>query len=1578
MNVRRLTKIPRLDKSAGVRASLALLAVALATVALWTGGCSSSEPLTSDLSASSGTGASGGTAAGECTVGTQGCPCSEAGAVASCGRVHSQSGNYVTCSVGNSTCQNGTWGACTGNRLVTKSIPNLILQPNGLHTLASSYPACTNICDPNTCLSTQPAAGDIDASGITLAAEGGITLPEASIEASTDGGPCLSSNCQCVGLQCLIANCGSSAPTTLSGTVYDPAGNNPLYNAFVYIPVNPKAALPAFASGASCDTCGGTGAFDALQATQTDAAGHFILSNLPSGSNIPIVVQMGKWRREILISSVTSCKANMVTNNCTTASASDCVFRLPKNQTDGYDPVAGTYSKADLPTMAIVTGASDPFDCLLLKAGIDPHEIGDYTSTKRIHFYQADGTGGGDSLDPAYGMNVPGSTLWNNLKGATPNMMSYDVVLLPCEGAAYDVQGSKTAPNTPYQNLLTYADLGGRVFTTHFGYSWLAFPAGKGYVAAPDNWSAVANWAPTGTALNGTVDTQDPMIGTVNTSFPKGGVYSQWLQNVLATSTPSSLIIHQGRQDLTTIGSSVQAWMTATDRSYGQAPNYTNLFTFNTPLGAAAASQCGRVVYSDFHVSASAVVTSSQCLSSADCGFTATCNGAKTGAVGQCSEPCGSSGDCPNTSFACAGATVGTCNETTCTKNSDCGTGRVCSGGVCECGGNADCGSGTCGGMTCSSIACTSSSQCGLGTCGNGKCNSVACHKNADCGLGTCGGSGHTGACNAGTACHVDAACGIGGTCGTGTGATAGTCSTSAAGCHKNGDCDSNACGTGTGSTAGVCTNGTTHVCHASGDCDSASCGSGTGATAGTCAIPAGTVCHKSGDCDSASCGSGTGSTAGTCSTSAAVCHKSGDCDSNACGTGTGSTAGVCTNGNTHVCHASADCDSASCGTGTGATAGTCSILAGTACHKNGDCDSNACGSGTGSTAGTCSLGNATACHASTDCDSNACGTGTGSTAGVCLLGNATVCHKNADCDSNSCGTGTGAIAGTCGTAAKVCTKTTDCDGGICTAGKCTVVACKLDTACTVSGVCNGAKCSTPATCAGDAGCAVSHSCSGAKCSTPTACTNDTACLSSHLCNNAKCSAPAVCAGDTACSSSHLCSNAKCSTAPSCQVDTNCASSGVCGGAKCSTLSCPGDATCTVGGLCNNAKCSAPAVCAGDAACSSSHLCNNAKCSTAPGCQVDTNCASSGVCGGAKCSTQSCTGDATCALGALCNNAKCSKSTCSVDTDCPTATCTGATCTPPASCGSATDCGTGGKCSNATCSANVCATNADCGAGSLCGGTCQVAGCVLNADCASGLCTGGVCGCVSGENCGAVQTCNGSSPGSCKRACTSNADCAPDLCIGGQCGGCTNSAQCNDNGFSTSCGGIPTGNYGSCSISSSSKFPESCRQGTLSAQEKALEFMFFDLTSCVSPDNAPPPPPTVTFTGYLPATFTEDFTSSCPAQTTPAWREFDWQSNIPTGASIVFSAQSGKDTSSLLPATPVHVATSSTSTAVPNYDVALIDTGATGAGAFTTAKPRVLSNNVLRMTITLNPTPDLTAPPTLLSWKVQYDCVPSE
>ena len=1407
-----------------------------------------------------------------CTPGAEGCSCETAGATADCGRVHEQSGHYITCSVGHATCTNGKWSACVGDHLVTKSLPNWQLGATGYHTTAGVAIACSNACDPN-CSSLGGVFTDIDAStgstfkpvgdsGITLDTDGSVTL-------KNDAG-------NCVGLQCQIATCSTAGvTTTLTGTVYDPAGNVPLPNASVYVPIFRDAALPALGSGVSCDTCGGT-SLAALQVAQTDAFGRFTLTNVPSGANIPVIVQLGKWRRAVMLANVKSCEPNTVTNNCTAANPSDCVFRLPRNARDGFDPVTGTYSTANIPQLAIVTGSADPFDCLLLKAGIDASEFGDYTSNKRIHFYKSDNNGG-HSLAPAYGMNVNGSTLWNAKSGGNPNISSYDAVLLPCEGGSYDKQGSSTT-NTPYANIINYANAGGRAFATHFSYTWLALPAGKGYVPAPDNWSGVANWAPTGSGFTNSVNTQDPMTGTVNTSFPKGSLFAQWLQNVGATTSQGKLAIHEGRQDTIGIGAGSQQWISAYDTKYVANPNYSPLFTYNTPYGADASKQCGRIVFSDFHVSANANTSSnSACITDVDCGFGSTCQGATQGATGQCNEPCQTPSDCPNTTFACNNAVAGACVALACTKDSACGPGRKCVNGSCACSSNDDCGSGICGARTCSAINCTSSAQCGNGTCQGGTCNSVACRTNADCGLGTCGGPGRLGTCAAGFACRKDSECGTGGTCGSGTGATAGTCSTGSQACKKDSECDSNTCGTGTGAVKG------------------------------------------------------------TCATNGQICHLPSDCDSNLCGSGTGSALGVCATGTSTACRVNADCESTSCGTGTGATAGTCQSN-GQACRVAADCDSNSCGTGTGATSGTCQS-NGQICHLNTDCDSNSCGAGTGSTVGACGT-NSQVCHTNAQCDSGACGTGAnGSSKGVC--TAGTCNGNGQCGtGGLCVGGKCTAGACSLDSNCgTAGGICSGATCTTKA------------------------CANDTLCGVSKVCNGARCSTKA-CAGDT-----------------------GCGVTATCNGATCSTKACAGDTGCPKSATCNGAKCSTPAACAGDNACLSSKSCTGSKCGNAATCAGDNGCTVSKSCTGATCGAKSCAGDVGCPVGNVCNNAKCSRSTCSNDGECPLAVCTGAKCAPPAACGQGSDCGTGGVCTNAKCSASLCNSAADCGSGSICAGSCGVAQCTKGSDCESGVCSNGTCGCSSDENCGGAERCNGAAAGTCGRACANDGECAPDRCVNGQCGGCRDSSDCHDNTYTATCGNIPSGNYGRCTSPTPGVFPGACKRGELTPQEKALEFMLFDLTACVSADSLPPPPPPVVVPSYKPGTFFEDFPSKCVAGTRPVWREFDWQAVVPGDSNIEFFAQTGPDFDNLKPVpAPLSIAKATATTSVgpkgTTFDVAMIDTsnaaGAGGSAAFNLANPPVRSQSVLRLTVTLNPSSDTLQSPSLLQWKVQYDCIPNE
>jgi len=104
-----------------------------------------------------------------------------------------------------------------------------------------------------------------------------------------------------------------------------PRKKNPLYNATVYIPLDATTALPIIASGASCDTCAGGSPVAVVAVAQTGPDGKFTLNNAPSGANIPLIVQMGQWRRKVTLRSVTACTDNVVDKQYT---------HLPRNRFD--------------------------------------------------------------------------------------------------------------------------------------------------------------------------------------------------------------------------------------------------------------------------------------------------------------------------------------------------------------------------------------------------------------------------------------------------------------------------------------------------------------------------------------------------------------------------------------------------------------------------------------------------------------------------------------------------------------------------------------------------------------------------------------------------------------------------------------------------------------------------------------------------------------------------------------------------------------------------------------------------------------------------------------------------------------------------------------------------------------------------------------------------------------------------------------------------------------------------------------------------------------------------------------------
>jgi hypothetical protein len=305
-----------------------------------------------------------------------GCPCSSQGQQAPCGEVVSRTDTYVSCSEGTTTCTGGTWGSCVGQYSVISSTGTL---GGDIHTLGLSGPTsdgglCSgNVCDPACVGFGGDTSTGIDAAGLAPTADGGWTLPLG------EGGAA------CVGLQCQVPLCGSGLTTTLTGTVLDPAALNPVFNAIVMIP---NGTVQPIAAGVSSDPCGGAPLPPAVTYAYSKTDGSFTLTNVPVGASIPLVIQIGRWRRVTTINTSTlTCGGSipLSANGCNGlnnyAGSAGCTTRLPRTQSEG-----------NIPQTAIATGSLDAIECMMYRIGVSQTEFTDELHTGRIHIYNDGGS----------------------------------------------------------------------------------------------------------------------------------------------------------------------------------------------------------------------------------------------------------------------------------------------------------------------------------------------------------------------------------------------------------------------------------------------------------------------------------------------------------------------------------------------------------------------------------------------------------------------------------------------------------------------------------------------------------------------------------------------------------------------------------------------------------------------------------------------------------------------------------------------------------------------------------------------------------------------------------------------------------------------------------------------------------------------------------------------------------------------------------------------------------------------------------------------------------------------------------
>ncbi len=352
---------------------------------------------------------------------------------------------------------------------------------------------------------------------------------------------------------CIVVPAASAQTTTFTGTVYSPNGpttGDPIPNILVFVEDPNHPAPTSFDKGISvpggaCSVQPSLVPTTVLGSAVSKPDGTFsfnVAGVLPDP--VRLFIQAGKWRA------------------VKTIARSNIVGGGPNSYTLSMPSVA-VAGVSDLPNIAVVTGSADDVECIFPQIGISTSEVTDPTGAGHINFFFGNG-GAGEIISSS----TPSETqLVNpNATGAIP-LTNYDLLIFGCQGPS----GRTEADASTYQeNVVAYANSGGRVFATHWEFSW---------IQNATEWTPLANFSTSTSTSN--VNT----TGQLSTSYSGEPILAAWMNYIGALDiSPANLeftLTSVFPENVLAVNSPAQTWVTLPN--YSNSPNQ---FSFDTPIGA--------------------------------------------------------------------------------------------------------------------------------------------------------------------------------------------------------------------------------------------------------------------------------------------------------------------------------------------------------------------------------------------------------------------------------------------------------------------------------------------------------------------------------------------------------------------------------------------------------------------------------------------------------------------------------------------------------------------------------------------------------------------------------------------------------------------------------------------------------------------------------------------------------------------------------------------------------------------------------------------------------------------------------